>query len=101
MNNAWDRAVAAEARRCRRLEFIFQQPSCDRQDGDYHAAAGLVKLGNVRGMMATYRVGPTGRIARERDADGGASCAPSSCNWRGSVGRRSSGRSGKRPRRPS
>lgn len=29
MDDAWDRAIAAEARRCRRLGLIFDQPACD------------------------------------------------------------------------
>jgi hypothetical protein len=62
----------AEAKRCRRLGFIFDQPACAWRADDYRAND-LVKLGNVRGPLATYRVGPAGRIARVRDAEGGAS----------------------------
>lgn len=66
MKNALDKAVAAERRRCKRMGYIFDQPAGDLREDDYRVGD-LVKLGNVRGLMATYRVGPTGRIARVQD----------------------------------
>ena len=81
MDDAWDRAVAAEARRCEKLGFVFQQPNIGwRQDAYW--PGDLVKLGNVRGPLATYRVGPTGRVTRMHDGgkagkrkDGGGTLA--------------------------
>ena len=66
MENAWNRAVAAEHRRSKRLGFIWTQPSTSWRKDDY-AKHDLVKLGNCNGVIATYQVGPTGRITRNRD----------------------------------
>lgn len=66
MMYAWDRAVAAEWRRCKRMGFIFQQPGVGWRQDDYRAGD-LVELGNCNGALATYRVGPTGRVTRMRD----------------------------------
>jgi hypothetical protein len=62
--------VAAERRRCERKGFIFDQPSCDWREEEY-GPGDLVKLGNVNGPIATYRVRQTGRIARVSGAEGG------------------------------
>jgi hypothetical protein len=64
------RPVAAERRRCERKGFIFDQPSCDWREEEY-GPGDLVKLGNVNGPIATYRVRQTGRIARVSGAEGG------------------------------
>ena len=66
MTDAWDRAVQAEERQRKRSGVIFDQPASDWRD-DYYGVGDLVKLGNGRGPMATYRVGPTGRLTRVRD----------------------------------
>ncbi len=64
MKDGWDRAVSAERRRCKRMGYIFDQPAGDWREDDYRVGD-LVKLGNVKGLMATYRVGP-GRITSAR-----------------------------------
>ena len=61
--NEWDRAIAAEARRCRRMGLIFSQPACGWREDDY-GVGDTVRLGNVNGVIAMYRVTPTGRIRR-------------------------------------
>ena len=72
MKDAWDRAVDAEKRRCDRLGLIFNQPASSWREDDY-GVGDLVKFGNLNGLIAAYRVGPTGRITRQRDTEGGAS----------------------------
>ena len=63
--DAWDKAIAAESRRCKRLDLVFQQPDATRRQESYEAGD-LVELRNVNGRIATYRVGPTGRVTRQR-----------------------------------
>lgn len=66
MMDAWDRAAAAEWRRCKRMGFIYSQPAGDWRQDDY-GVGDLVELGNCNGPIATYRIGPTGRVTRMRD----------------------------------
>jgi hypothetical protein len=65
MRDAWDRAVAAEKRRCDRLGFVFRQPGLGRRQ-DTYGADDLVELANVNCAIATYRGGPRGRATGTR-----------------------------------
>ena len=61
--NAWDRAVSAELRRSKRLGFLYQQPT--RYDrNETYGRNEVIRLSNVKGIFAKYRLTPTLRVRR-------------------------------------
>lgn len=62
----YDRAIAAEQRRCKRLGLVFRQPSTYWRN-DRYSIGELFEIGNCNGAIATYWVSPTGKVIRKHD----------------------------------
>ena len=66
MKNAYEKAVAAERRRCTRLGIDWRAPAGSWRKKQYSPRE-LFEIGNQDGAIATYWVGPRGRVTRQHD----------------------------------
>ena len=64
--NAWDRAVAAEKRWCKKLGLDFKAPD-PKWRSDSYSKGELFELGHGRSSLATYLVTRTGKVSRQQD----------------------------------